>query len=179
MTLRTAASLFVVAGASMSASAQIFTLTAVINGLQEVPPTPSPATGFATLVIDTTTNAWSLDLTFNGLTAPVTVAHIHRAAAGVNGPVQIGLDGIALSGGRPTWALISPGVTSFSSGGALTAPFAYPAAEVANLLAGNMYINIHTMAFGGGEIRGQLRIPTPGAAASLGLAGLIAMRRRR
>jgi uncharacterized protein (TIGR03382 family) len=46
------------------------------------------------------------------------------------------------------------------------------------LLAGNVYVNIHSQAFPGGEIRGNL-IPTPGAVALVGLAGLAMGRRRR
>ena len=142
--MKSAACLIVaIAGLATTAQAQFITFTATLSGAQEVPANTSPATGTATLVLNTVTNAFTIDLQFSGLTAPVTVAHIHRAAAGVNGPVIIGLDGMALSGGRPTWNLIAPGVTSFNSGGPLTAPFNFPAAEVANLIAGNTYFNIH------------------------------------
>ena len=41
---------------------------------------------------------------------------------------------------------------------------------VAGLLAGNTYLNIHTVNFPGGEIRGQLAVPEPATLALLGLA---------
>jgi hypothetical protein len=180
MLIRTAAVVALAAGAlsGSSALAQSVTLTANLTGGQENPPVSTPATGTATLIIDLSTNNWTLDIQFGTLTAPLSVAHIHRAPTGSNGPVIIGLDGMALSGGRPSWALLSPGITSFSSGGPLAAPFAFPAGEVSNLLAGNTYINIHSTQFPGGEIRGQL-VPTPATATLLGLAGLVAARRRR
>ena len=49
---------------------------------------------------------------------------------------------------------------------------------LAAMTAGKAYLNIHTSAFPGGEIRGFL-VPAPGAAAMLGLSGLVALRRRR
>lgn len=180
MSFRSAAVVVLAAGAlaAPSALAQTVTLTANLSGAQEVPPVSTSASGLATLVINLSTNTWTLDIQFGTLTAPLSVAHIHRAPAGTNGPVILGLDGIALSGGRPSWGLLTPGITSFNSGGPQAAPFAFPSAEVANLLAGNTYINVHSQAFPGGELRGQL-VPTPATATLLGLAGLVATRRRR
>lgn len=173
------AALALVAGATVTAAhAQPIVLSAVLSPLQEVPPVTSPGSGTATLTIDPDTLAWTLDISYGGMTSGMTVAHIHRAPAGSNGPVIIGLDGIPLSGGRPSWNLLPVGANAFSSGGPVAAPFAFPAAELANLLNGNTYINIHTGQFPGGELRGQL-VPAPAAAGLLGLAGLAAARRRR
>ncbi len=162
------------AGLAMAAQGQVVTLTASLSGLEEVPPNASPATGFATLQIDIISRAWTLDISWGTLIAPMTVAHIHRAPIGVNGPVIIGLDG----SGSPAWPLFAPGSTSFNSGGALPAPFLWPASELQNLLDGNTYINIHSQFFPGGEIRGQL-VPVPGAGVLLAMGGLLASRRRR
>jgi hypothetical protein len=173
-----ATALVAVAGLATSAQAALITLTANLSGVNEVPAVTTPASGIATVVIDTDTRAWTMNLSFSGLSAPVTVAHIHRAPVGANGPVIIGLDGISLSGGRPWWNLIAPGSTSLNTGGALNAPFLFPAAELNNLLLGNTYVNIHSSAFPGGEIRGNL-IPSPSALALLGVGGLAMGRRRR
>ncbi len=146
---------------------QRFVLTAELSGAQEVPANASSATGSATLVIQLLpgpdgvantaddTNTWTLNVSYAGLSAPVSVAHIHQAPNGTNGPVIVGLDGM---GGA--WNLITPGLTSQSTG-TQTAPAPFPAAQVNNLLAGLTYVNIHSSAFPGGEIRGQLRTATP------------------
>lgn len=164
--------LAVAAGMGVSAAnAQVVNFTSILNGLQEVPANASPATGAATLSIDLATRAFTIDLSFSGLSSGMTIAHIHRAPAGSNGPIVLWLDGMNTPGTTPS---IPMGATSFS--GTLTG--IWPEARLAELLAGNTYFNIHTSQFGGGEIRGQI-VPTPAATALLGLAGLAAFRRRR
>lgn len=64
-----------------------------------------------------------------------TVAHVHRGAAGVAGPVVFGL-----TGGPNTWT----GTGTLS------------ATDVGDLLNEGLYVNIHSAAFPGGEVRGQL-----------------------
>lgn len=155
------------------AAAQTVVLTSVINGAQEVPAVNTPATGTATMTIDLATRAFSLNISFGTLVAPLTVAHFHRAPAGVNGPVVFNLH-TSTNGPTP---FITPGVTSFTSpAGGLQGVF--PAAELSNLLAGNIYINIHSSTFTAGEIRGQV-VPAPGGLGLLALGGLAAIRRRR
>lgn len=113
---------------------QTITFKAVINGASEVPATSSSATGSATLIYSTSTKKFTLTATYSGVTA--TAAHIHKGAAGVSGGVVFPLD-------PPT----SP--ISYTSS-------ALDASQEADLLANMYYINIHSMDFASGEIRGQL-----------------------
>ncbi|MDX2146691.1 MAG: CHRD domain-containing protein [Planctomycetota bacterium] len=168
-----ALSAFFTTGLERPAQAQLVTFTATLNGLQEVPPTETPAIGTAVLELDLTSRAWTLDIRFSSLTTPVVSAHIHRAPPGVNGPVIVPLDGT--NGG---WSLILPGVFSFDTGSPVASPLPFPADEVDDLLAGNTYVNIHSERFPGGEIRGQL-IPGSGTLALAGVALAWGVRRRR
>jgi hypothetical protein len=73
---------------------------------------------------------------FTGLTA--TAAHIHTGAVGVNGGVLYPLT-LTSIGAQGTQAITT--------------------ADLANLEAGNFYVNAHTAANPGGEIRGQIGKP--------------------
>jgi hypothetical protein len=117
-----------------TANAQI-SFSATIDGLQPVPPTNSPATGSATMTLDES-NMLSYEIAFSGLDATETIAHFHGPApVGANAGVQFGLP------------LGSPKV---GTAGPLSA------SQVDDLMAGLWYINIHSQAFPGGEIRGQV-----------------------
>jgi len=131
-----------------------------LDGLQEVPPNASPASGTGTVILNMNTMMVSWDVTFTGLIGAFTASHFHAPAPpGVNAGVVLAITG-SLSGNR------------LMGSAPITATFA------ANMLAGLTYINIHTTQFPGGEIRGQV-VPTPGALSLLGIAGLAAVRRRR
>ena len=106
----------------------------MLNGANEVPSNASTATGTATLTFNTTTKIFTIVVT-HSIASP-TNGHIHKAAAGENGP--------------PAFAF-----TSFTSPINLTSE-ALDAAQEADLNAGLYYVNIHTTDFPGGEIRGQL-----------------------
>lgn len=143
-----------------------------LEGSQEVPPSGSPATGEATITFDTVTRAFSLDYQFSGLLGEVTVAHFHAASAGVNGPVIYWL---TVAGPDSLSPPLPFGVTTADSSGSGV----FPEANFDDLLAGNIYINIHTTYAGAGEIRGQV-IPSPaGALPLMSAAALLALRRRR
>ena len=138
-----------------------------LDGLQEVPPNASPGSGFGTAFYDSTLGTISLSISFSGLVSPSTAAHIHTNVPGVAGPVIVDLFPITTLGG---------------TSGTISGPLPFPAAHVANLLADKTYVNIHTAAFPGGEIRGQLiAVPEPATVAfvGLGLVGLAVGLRRR
>jgi len=120
------------------AAAAIVNLSATLEGTQEVPPNASPATGTGVIVLDTDANTLSFTVTFSGLTAPQTAAHFHGPAMpGVNAPVRFGIP------------LGSPSVGVWN----LTD------ADETMVLDGLVYLNVHTTAFPGGEIRGQVVFP--------------------
>jgi hypothetical protein len=129
---------------AFTARAQIVEFRATINAAQEVPATTSPATGTATIFYNFANNTFDLAVSVTGLTAATTGAHVHEAASGVAGPVRsrdFNLD--------PTAAKTA---TSFSGTFFNVAYTGNPA----ELLKGNAYFNLHTTAFPGGEVRGQL-----------------------
>lgn len=122
---------------------------APISGAQQVPPSPSPGLGDGNLVV-APNGTITVTGAFGGLTGPAVAAHVHLGPIGVNGGIVFGL-GI---------------VGSTFSGTYVPTP-----ADLVNLRTGNWYINVHTAAFPGGEIRGQLtpaQLPTPFGGPCLG-----------
>lgn len=109
-----------------------------LSGEQEVPAVQTEAYGQGYLLYDSsngalTLNAWAWDLA-------ATAAHIHHAEAGTNGDVIVGLEESADTEGL--WQL--PDNTILGTD------------EVSALEMANLYVNVHTDANPGGEIRGQI-----------------------
>ena len=119
-----------------TAHAETITLRADLKGSNEVPPNTSPASGTAEATLDTTTRQLSYTITYKDLSGPALGAHFH-------GPVEAGKNaGIVL----PFKTVQSP----IQGSATLTEE------QVADLLAGKWYANIHTAANPGGELRGQM-----------------------
>lgn len=170
--------------------AVIITGTATLNYDQEVDPsntTPSDATGTATIVFDTeggepgfgllsltaTIDGISLaDITFDdgglvfGAAGPF---HIHAGAAGSNGGIVVPFEdagfftetatGIAIAASNIPWDLTLQDA----------------------LENDGLYLNLHSLDYGSGEIRGQIEVDESGTMALLliGMLGLAATRRYR
>jgi hypothetical protein len=108
-----------------------------LDAKSEVPPNASTATGTADVDYDPATKKLTWTLTYSGLTGAATAAHFHGPGepgkvAGVKVPI--------------------PGATSSPAEGSAT----LTDEQAADFLAGKYYINVHTAANPGGEIRGQV-----------------------
>jgi hypothetical protein len=107
-----------------------------LSGAQEVPPVTTAATGSGTITVGSDMSV-SGNVTTTGLVG--VAAHIHDGAPGKNGPVIVPL------------TKTSDNVWSVPAGAKFTD------AQYESYKAGNLYVNVHTVANKGGEIRGQLK----------------------
>ncbi len=137
--------LFIFFAAVVGSQAQVTYFKATLDGIQEVPANASTASGVVIIKYTTATKLLELVGDFQNLSGPASAAHIHSPAApGVNAPVLIGL------------------TASTATTGTLGVNATLTAAQEIDLLAGNMYVNVHNTNFPGGEIRGQLTSTTSG-----------------
>jgi hypothetical protein len=107
-----------------------------LSGSQEVPPVTTSASGSGKITVGEDKSV-SGSVTTTGVNG--TAAHIHMAAMGANGPVIVPLTKTA------------DGVWSVPAGAKFTD------AQYDAFKAGNTYVNVHSDANKGGEIRGQLK----------------------
>lgn len=112
-------------------------LAAKLAASAEVPPNPSTGSGTLEARYNTDTQVLKWKVTYTGLTGPVTAAHFHGPAApGTNTGVVVPFSG----------PLASP----------IEGEAKLSAIQASDLLAGKWYVNLHTAAYPGGEIRGQV-----------------------
>jgi len=130
-----------------AAHADTVKFAANLKGAEEVPSNQTTGSGSVTATFDTGTSTLTWSGTFTGLTGPATAAHFHGPApAGKNAGVVVWIsEKPAAPGTKPP-----PFTSPFKGSATLTA------AQVSDLMAGNWYVNVHTQANPGGEIRGQL-----------------------
>src|SRR6201991_580694 len=125
-------------GATVAFASSAFAekMKATLDGKSETPPNTSAGKGTADIDYDAATKKLTWKVTYSGLSGPATAAHFHGPAdpdknAGV--------------------AVAIPNTASGSEGsGTLTD------AQAGDLVAGKYYVNVHTEANKGGEIRGQV-----------------------
>jgi hypothetical protein len=108
----------------------------ILSGNQEVPPVSTPATGggIIRVLMDRSVSG---SVTTSGVAG--TAAHIHLAAPGANGPVIVPLNRT----GDNEWS-VPPSIRLND-------------AQYEALRLGNLYVNVHSAANPGGEIRGQIQ----------------------
>lgn len=119
-----------------SAPALAQEIKVVLSGAQEIPPVTTPGAGNATFAVAPDRSITG-KVTVSGVA--VTVAHIHEAAAGANGPIIVPLT----KTGDNTW-VVPPGAKLTD-------------AQFEAYKAGRLYFNIHSEAYRSGEIRGQIK----------------------
>lgn len=127
-----AVALFLAGCAGMSARDSAVTL----NGGQEVPPVTTAATGTSAITVGADRSV-SGAVTTTGVAG--VAAHIHQGAMGQNGPVIIPLTKTADN----VWSV--PAGTKLSD------------TQYEAFKGGNLYVNVHSAANKGGEIRAQLK----------------------
>jgi hypothetical protein len=128
--------------------------TVNLDGTKEVPANASTGRGSGFAVLNAERKDVRYSFTYYGLTGTLTAGgHFHTAAAGSNGAV---VKGIATSGGAA-----SASVNGDWSSSDATQPLTDAHAD--SILAGKVYVNFHTAANPGGEIRGQLEFPSGSA----------------
>jgi hypothetical protein len=123
---------------------------ATLSGAEEVPVRNVPGTGTATFTVEGTTVRYRLDV--SGMTG-VTAAHIHVGTRGVNGPILVGLFSASPATGAVNGTLREG---SFTSADVAQVGVVTYASLLALMRNGDTYVNVHTTAFPGGEIRGQI-----------------------
>ena len=122
---------------------------AVLSGDQEVPPVDTDATGIAAFTVSDDGSSMDYVLVTNGLT-DITASHIHLGAAGANGGVSVTLLGGNAEGITTDGLLATGTITDADVDSATLADL------LADMAAGDTYVNVHTGAVPSGEIRGQI-----------------------
>jgi len=114
-------------------------LQSTLAGGNEVPPNTSTATGSLDATFNQDSRVLNYSLSYSGLSGPAKGGHFHGPAlAGANAEVVLPL---------------IEGLQSPIKGTAILTP-----SQAADLLAGRWYVNLHTAAHPGGEIRGQVGV---------------------
>ena len=121
------------------ARAEVVGMVVTIAGGNEVPPTPSTASGTGEIVLDTASRQLSWKMKWSGLSAPLSATHFHGAApATANAGILLPIP--------------APNATAGEAAGSAVVT----EQQVADILAGRWYINVHTPNYPAGEIRGQV-----------------------
>jgi hypothetical protein len=144
----------VIAASASTAQAQRVTVRAMLGGGNEVPGVSAGAHGEAVVTLDRAAGTIDYEVNIYNLPSGITASHIHAATAGVNGPIVINFP-VAFVGQSGTFQLkgsarASELIARPESGVRSFDDLAF------SIASGASYVNVHTQANPGGEIRGQL-----------------------
>src|SRR6185369_10093481 len=115
----------------------VLPFTVYLSGASEVPAVSTAATGIGTISVEGSN--FNYHISFSGLSSPAIAAHLHAAAdANNNAGVQFPLNGAS------------------DTSGTLSGTQVLTPDQLADIINGVAYINIHTTINQGGEIRGQV-----------------------
>lgn len=125
------------AGGAPAAKAEMVKMHATLSASQEVPPTSSKGTGRADFTYNTADKNLEWTVTYKDMSGPVTAGHIHGPASpGANAGVEVPFQNVSSSPIKGSATLTDK--------------------QVSDLMSGKDYVNLHTAANKGGEIRGQI-----------------------
>ena len=119
-------------------------LAGVLSGVQETPAVVTNATGLGVFNLSQHQEKLKFRVVVDGPSGPITGAHFHIAAPGMNAPVALALGSFLTSN-------VLEGEISSQGANPLLTP-----ALLAALVQGGVYINFHTAANPSGEIRAQI-----------------------
>ena len=118
------------------AQAETMAFKGTLNGATEAPPKTTDGKGTVSASLDTTSKVLTYGVEYTGLSGPATAAHFH-------GPAEPGANaGVAVPLATPASPI--QGTATLTD------------AQMADLMAGKWYANVHTAANPAGEIRGQV-----------------------
>ena len=140
--------------ATLASAQSRITVRAMLGGGNEVPGISAAAHGEAVVTVDRSAGTIDYEVNIFNLPTGIVAAHIHSGTAGVNGPIVINF---------PVAAVGQSGAFQLKGSARASELIARPEAGVRSfedvafaIASGATYVNVHTQANPGGEIRGQL-----------------------
>jgi hypothetical protein len=136
-----------------TAQAQELKLKATLRGFQEVPALLSTGEGEFTATVDPSRTSMTFTVTYSGLLADALQSHIHFGQRGVNGGIMIFF-----------CTNLTPPVSGTLTAADVVGPTAQGVAPqnldnvISAIQSGQIYANVHSTRWPGGEIRGQVKV---------------------
>jgi uncharacterized protein (TIGR03118 family) len=115
----------------------VLPFTVLLSGEAEIPAVDTTATGLGTLTIEGSNLTYNIS--FSGLSGPASAGHIHAPADATNNT-----------------GVIIPFTVASATSGTISGTTSLTPDQLADIVNGMAYVNIHTANNPGGEIRGQI-----------------------